>query len=95
MILSFIFSKFNFVVVSQSICNETIDGCCIGYVRNPKNNICEKCMPGYIGLNCSNKCPFPFYGDKCKERCHCSNETCDVSTGCRYLTTLTAVTTGR
>lgn len=52
-------------------------------------------MPGYTGLNCSDKCPFPFYGYKCQEQCHCSNETCDVSTGCRYLTTLTAVTTGK
>lgn len=51
-------------------------------------------MPGYIGLNCSNKCPFPFYGEKCKKQCDCSNDTCDVSTGCRDLTTLTALTTG-
>lgn len=51
-------------------------------------------MPGYIGLNCSNKCPYPYYGEKCKERCNCSNDTCDVSTGCRDLTTLTALTTG-
>lgn len=51
-------------------------------------------MPGYIGLNCSNKCPYPYYGEKCKQWCNCSNDTCDVSTGCRDLTTLTALTTG-
>nr|XP_034331335.1 multiple epidermal growth factor-like domains protein 11 [Crassostrea gigas] len=93
MMLSFMFSEFDFVVVSQSMCKDTIDGCCIGYFWNPKNNVCEKCMPGYIGLNCSYKCPFPFYGEKCMQRCNCSNETCDVSTGCRGLTTLPAFTT--
>lgn len=49
-------------------------------------------MPGYTGLNCSEKCPPLFYGHKCQKRCNCSNETCDVSTGCRDLTTLTTGT---
>lgn len=51
-------------------------------------------MPGYTGLNCSEKCPYPHYGEKCKQMCKCSNETCDVSSGCRNLITLTALTTG-
>lgn len=51
-------------------------------------------MPGYTGLNCSDKCPFPFYGENCMEMCNCINETCDVSTGCKDLTTITAFTTG-
>lgn len=44
------------------------------------NNI--ECAPGYIGMNCLSKCPFPTYGTKCQEMCNCSNETCDISTGC-------------
>lgn len=70
----------------------TSDGCCIGYFMSPENNKCEKCIPGYIGLNCSEKCPFPFYGENCKDMCNCSNETCDVSTGCWGLTSLTTDT---
>lgn len=93
MILSFMFSKFDFIVVSQAVCNDTLDRCCIGYFRSIENNKCEKCMPGYTGLNCSDKCPFPFYGDRCQNMCDCNNETCDVSTGCRDLTTLTTLTT--
>lgn len=33
-------------------------------------------------MNCLSKCPFPTYGTKCQEMCNCSNETCDISTGC-------------
>lgn len=46
-----------------------------------------ECLPGYIGLNCTIKCPYPTYGSRCKRFCECSNYTCDVSTGCRSFTT--------
>lgn len=39
-------------------------------------------MPGYIGMNCSSKCPYPTYGIKCQEICNCSKEACDLTTGC-------------
>lgn len=45
------------------------------------------CLPGYIGMNCSSKCPFPTYGIKCQEICKCSNEQCDVTTGCNTVIT--------
>lgn len=44
-------------------------------------------MPGYSGQNCSSKCPYPAYGNRCQGNCDCNNDTCDVSTGCRSLTT--------
>lgn len=44
-------------------------------------------MPGYSGLNCTDKCPYPTYGNRCQENCDCSNDTCDLSTGCISLTT--------
>lgn len=54
-------------------------------------NICLfdniECLPGYIGMNCSYKCPYPTYGIKCQEICNCSNEQCDVTTGCNTVTT--------
>lgn len=44
-------------------------------------------MPGYFGLNCTNKCPYPSYGERCQGYCDCSNTTCNGSTGCGTLTT--------
>lgn len=44
-------------------------------------------MPGYSGLNCATKCPYPSYGNRCQNTCQCNNDTCDKSTGCRSLTT--------
>lgn len=44
-------------------------------------------MPGYTGLNCATKCPYPTYGNRCQGHCYCNNDTCDVFTGCISLTT--------
>lgn len=44
-------------------------------------------MPGYTGLNCATRCPYPLYGNICQEYCHCSIDTCDAFTGCRSLAT--------
>lgn len=46
-------------------------------------------MPGYTGPNCTAHCPYPTYGDACQGYCICSKDTCDVSWGCKSLTTLT------
>lgn len=46
-----------------------------------------ECKPGYTGLNCIITCPYPTYGDRCQGYCDCSKDKCDVSTGCRSLTT--------
>lgn len=43
-------------------------------------------MPGYSGLNCTTKCPYPLYGYRCQGFCDCGNDTCDVSTGCITIT---------
>lgn len=46
-----------------------------------------ECMPGYTGLNCSSKCPYPTYGRHCQGLCNCREILCEVSFGCRTLTT--------
>ncbi|XP_062599153.1 platelet endothelial aggregation receptor 1-like [Saccostrea cucullata] len=58
--------------------------CCPDYKWNIKSQRCEKCLPGYIGINCSYKCPYPSYGEACQAKCDCEKDTCDVSTGCFY-----------
>lgn len=60
--------------------------CCVGYFWSQTINRCEQCMPGYTGLNCTTRCPYPLYGYRCQGYCDCSNDTCDVSTGCRTIT---------
>lgn len=40
------------------------------------------CMEGFIGGNCSDLCPYPYYGQECQKRCNCSKDMCDVSIGC-------------
>lgn len=45
------------------------------------------CTPGYIGINCTLSCKYPFYGHGCQGFCDCDEDLCDVSTGCEPLTT--------
>lgn len=40
------------------------------------------CTPGFSGINCTEKCPFPTYGNRCQMLCKCNKDECDVSTGC-------------
>ena len=28
-----------------------------------------------------------FFGERCQRICNCDNDTCDISTGCKFLTT--------
>lgn len=45
-----------------------------------------ECVPGYIGVNFSLKCPYPSYGRKCQAICNCSEILYDISGGCSTLT---------
>lgn len=47
----------------------------------------QGCMQGYTGVNCSSSYPYPYYGVDCLRACKCSITLCDVSTGCKSLTT--------
>lgn len=51
----------------------------------------SECMPGFTGLNCTTKCPYPTYGVRCQGYCDCSNAMCDVFTGCKGLRIYTFV----
>ncbi|XP_062587663.1 multiple epidermal growth factor-like domains protein 10 [Saccostrea cucullata] len=68
-------------------CEKGFKNCCANYKWNNETQQCEKCLPGYSGVNCSQSCPFPFFGEGCQERCDCDNNTCDVSTDCKNVTT--------
>ena len=49
-------------------------------------NISE-CKPGFLGTNCTLRCPYPYYGHKCQGKCDCDMHKCHVSTGCTTGTT--------
>nr|XP_034333986.1 protein draper-like [Crassostrea gigas] len=57
-------------------------GCCPGSSWNSTSQQCERCTPGYSGVNCSFPCPYPSYGVECQQSCNCIQDLCDVSTGC-------------
>ena len=51
------------------------------------NIIILECKPGFLGPNCTQPCPYPFYGQKCQGHCNCDRQKCHVSTGCTTGTT--------
>uniref|UniRef100_A0A8W8JIA6 Uncharacterized protein n=1 Tax=Magallana gigas TaxID=29159 RepID=A0A8W8JIA6_MAGGI len=71
-----------------SRCEGFYKGCCPGSSWNSKTQQCERCMPGYSGINCTSLCPYPQYGVDCQRKCNCSKDRCDVSTGCQQITTV-------
>nr|XP_034316682.1 multiple epidermal growth factor-like domains protein 10 [Crassostrea gigas] len=73
---------------TASGCERFYKGCCHGFFWNSKTKQCERCMPGYTGVNCSSSCPYPYYGVDCQRTCKCSRDKCEVSTGCNSLTTV-------
>ncbi|XP_062600598.1 protein draper-like [Saccostrea cucullata] len=57
---------------------------CTDCSENHNGSSCEDCLPGYRGINCSEKCPEGFYGSNCSENCTgiCNeNQTCNHVTG--------------
>lgn len=43
------------------------------------------CKHGYFGINCETRCPFPYYGFKCRLVCNCMDTDCDHISGCRTV----------
>lgn len=46
------------------------------------------CAAGYFGINCSEQCPYPKYGDRCRHHCDCGIDTCDKTNGCLSISTM-------
>ncbi|XP_062599000.1 platelet endothelial aggregation receptor 1-like [Saccostrea cucullata] len=64
------------------MCERGYMGCCSGYIWNERDRVCQECGVGYTGDNCSFTCPYPLYGKKCWNTCHCDNVTCLPTIGC-------------
>ncbi|XP_062615249.1 uncharacterized protein LOC134276981 isoform X2 [Saccostrea cucullata] len=61
--------------------------CCVGFVWNQEERACVKCQNGYSGINCSEICQYPNYGEDCQNECKCTQEMCDHSKGCQDIST--------
>ncbi|XP_062583931.1 scavenger receptor class F member 1-like [Saccostrea cucullata] len=55
--------------------------CCADYFWKSDSNTCEKCKPGYVGINCSDQCPKGFYGDGCDYKCPSGCSECHLVKG--------------
>lgn len=62
---------------------------CKGISKNfDKSNIFlsqlfRRCSSGYTGLDCQNRCPYPWFGDECKYKCNCLFLLCHHKIGCQ------------
>lgn len=43
------------------------------------------CPTGYFGQNCSKPCVYPSFGERCQGECNCTDEMCNIITGCKVL----------
>lgn len=41
------------------------------------------CPTGYFGQNCSKPCVYPSFGERCQGECNCTDEMCNIITGCK------------
>ncbi|XP_061192212.1 uncharacterized protein LOC133200430 [Saccostrea echinata] len=73
-------------------CSEYFKDCCPDYYWNVESQTCKECLAGYGGINCSQACPYPYYGEKCQKECKCEKEWCDISRGCPDVSTETEAT---
>nr|XP_034337851.1 multiple epidermal growth factor-like domains protein 10 isoform X2 [Crassostrea gigas] len=42
----------------------------------------QGCEVGFSGPNCSKPCQYPGFGQQCQEECNCTQDTCNIITGC-------------
>lgn len=42
----------------------------------------SECLIGYYWINCSRKCPYPYFGTKCIHMCICPENNCNFALGC-------------
>ncbi|XP_052718549.1 protein draper-like isoform X1 [Crassostrea angulata] len=42
----------------------------------------QGCEVGFSGPNCSKPCQYPSFGQQCQEECNCTQDICNIITGC-------------
>uniref|UniRef100_A0A8W8MCS8 Uncharacterized protein n=1 Tax=Magallana gigas TaxID=29159 RepID=A0A8W8MCS8_MAGGI len=70
-------------LIKSEICpRENARQCCVGFKWNDTQETCLPCDKGYVGINCSSNCIFPWYGLDCMSNCNCTENNCDHVYGC-------------
>ena len=57
----------------------------VRYASKIKTTLCftiSECSPGHTGVGCTLRCPYPLFGQICKEVCKCSKMECNFVSGC-------------
>ncbi|XP_078338188.1 uncharacterized protein LOC111135013 isoform X2 [Crassostrea virginica] len=56
--------------------------CCYNEYLDPDSKRCKACEPGRIGWNCRERCVRGYYGSLCRQKCACSSDHCNPVVGC-------------
>lgn len=64
-------------------CERNFNGCCPNTQWNSTMEMCVDCPSGYVWINCSKPCEYPYYGPKCDQTCFCDEDNCDHTIGCK------------
>ncbi|XP_061162839.1 scavenger receptor class F member 1-like [Saccostrea echinata] len=80
----FLVILYNSIATVYSTCPSSNKNCCLpGFYWNKDLNICTGCKIGFFGQNCASPCRYPNYGERCQEKCNCTQNFCDTTKGCR------------
>lgn len=83
------FLKISYLKTIFVLAMHTLSKFSFNYYRNINfnhslNQFLRRCSIGYTGRGCQ-RCPYPTYGNDCKQRCLCKSHFCNHITGCRQL----------
>ncbi|XP_078338190.1 uncharacterized protein LOC111135013 isoform X4 [Crassostrea virginica] len=62
--------------------NRVSSSCCYNEFLNETTGQCIACEPGRIGWNCRERCVRGYYGSLCRQKCACSSDHCNPVVGC-------------
>lgn len=61
------------------------NGCCPNTQWDSAMDMCVDCPNGYVWINCSKPCQYPYYGINCIRTCFCKKDNCDNVQWCHRL----------
>lgn len=73
---------FSLGFAKEGPCKTLFNGCCPGKHWDTGMDTCVDCPAGFFAANCSRKCVYPYFGEKCNQTCSCDNTTCSFMNGC-------------
>ena len=84
--LKFWFKRVIFVIIILKLLPLLLIGLLFNALSWRITIIISECKPGFLGPNCTQRCPYPYYGHKYQGHCDCDRHKSHVSTGCTTWT---------